>query len=199
MSKRAQGLGPESNRTSSPTRDPRSPTRHKQLATRIGNRAMQRIAAGETPSGLSTGARALQRDTPKDAKPDPKAGMWVKFQGSRSSHGDWLPLGNFSLTTTKGSGESSAFVDVLVNSPKGLHLGEALDAEEHITVLMEERQHQDSPHRQTIRDAVITSVSETDEAIPTGLDPSGTYELTTKRRVIRVGLQLADTAPPSNR
>jgi hypothetical protein len=169
-----------------------------ELATRIGNRAMQRIAIGETPAGLSACARALQRDTPKDAKPDPKAGMWVKFQGSRSSHGDWLPLGNFSLTWTKGSDESNAFVDVLVDSPKGLHLGEALDTEERITVLMEERQHQGSPHRQTIRDAVITSVSETDEVIPTGIDPSGTYELTTKRRVIRVTLRLTETAPPSH-
>lgn len=197
MSRRAQTLGPESDRTSAPARDPRSPTRHMGLATRIGNRAMQRIAIGEIPAGLSMGVRALQRDTPRDAKRDPKAGMWVKFQGSRSSHGDWLPLGNFSLTRTKGSDESSAFVDVLVDTPKGLHLGEALDAEEHLTVLIEEREHQGSPHRQTIRDAVITSVSETDEVIPTGIDPSGTYDLTTKRRVIRVALRLADTAPPS--
>jgi hypothetical protein len=159
---------------------------------------MQRLALGETPAGLSVGARALQRDTATDAKPDPKAGMWVKFQGSHSSHGDWLPLGNFSLTQTKGSDESSAFIDILVDSPKGLHLGEALDAEEHLTVLMEEREHQASPRRQTIKDAVITSVSVTDEVIPTGVDPSGTYELTKKRHVVRVGLRLGDTARPSH-
>ncbi len=164
------------------------------LATRVGNRAMARIAVGEIPAGLSAGTRALQRDTLKDAKPDPKAGMWVKFQGSRSS--DWFPLGNFSLTKTKGSDESTAFVDVLVDSPKGLHLGAAFDAQEHLTVLMEEREHQGSPRRQTLRDAVITSVSVTDEVNPTGVDPTGTYDLTTKRRVVRVGLRLSDAAPP---
>jgi hypothetical protein len=166
-----------------------------QLASRIGNRAMQRIAAGETPAGLSAGARALQRDSAQDGKPDPKAGFWVKFKGDRSSHGDWLPLGNFALTPEKGANESTAFLDVLVDSPKGLHLGEALDAEEHLTLLIEERQHQGAPLRQTIRDAVITSVAETAEIIPTGLDPSGTHELSTKRRVIRVEF-LLETAPP---
>lgn len=199
MSKRAGGPGPQYERTSMPTRQPRPPNRHGQLANRIGNRAMQRIALGELPAGLSSGARALQRDTPKDAKPDPQAGMWVKFQGGRSSHGDWLPLGNFSLATTKGRDDSGAFVDVLVDSPKGLHLGGALDDEEHLTVLIEQRQQHGAPLRQTIRDVVITSVSETDEVIPTGLDPSGTEELTTKRRVLRVGLRLADTARSSSR
>jgi hypothetical protein len=179
-----------------PARNPRSPARQVQLASRIGNRAMQRIAAGQTPAGLSAGARALQRDTPKDAKPDPKAGFWIKFQGSRSSHGDWLPLGNFALTPIKGGDESSAFVDVLVDSPKGLHLGEALDAEEPLSLLIEERQHQGAPLRQTIRDVVITSVAETGEIIPIGIDPSGTQELTEKRRVIRVEFRLSDTAQP---
>ncbi len=160
---------------------------------------MQRIARGETPAGLSGDARELQRDTPKDAEPDAKAAMWVvKFQGGRS-HGDWLPLGNFSLSRTKGSDESGAFVDVLVDSPKGLHLGEALDAEERLRVLIEQRQQHGSPIRQPILDAVITSVSETDEVIATGLDQSGTQELTTKRRVIRVGLRLADTTTPPDR
>jgi hypothetical protein len=183
-----------------PMRQPDVPSRHTRLATAIGNRAMQRIAAGETPAGLPAAARALQRDTPKDAEPDPDSGMWfIKFQGSRSSHGDWLPLGNFSLNTTKGSDDGGPFIDVLVASPKGLHLGEALDSEEHLTVVMEQRQHHGSPIRQTIRDAVITSVSETDEVITTGMNPSGTQDLTTKRRVLRVGLRLADTARPSTR
>lgn len=198
MSRQVQRLGAQYDGSSTPRSQTRLPTRHQQLAARIGNRAMQRIARGETPAGLSGDARELQRDTPSDAKPDPKAAMWVvKFQGGRSSHGDWLPLGDFSLSPTKGG--DGAFLDVLVDSPKGLHLGEALDAEEHLRVLIEQRQQHGSPIRQPILDAVITSVSETDEIIPTGLDESGTQELTTKRRVIRVGLRLADTATSRDR
>lgn len=184
-------FGPGSDRPSAPSAGART-ARQVALASRIGNRAMQRVAAGDLPAGLSTGARALQRDTPTDDKPDPKSGWWVKFEGSHSAHGDWLPLGNFAMEITKGTHEGDAFVDVYVDSPKGLHLGEALDAEEHITVLVEQRAHDQAPIRETVRNAVITSIARTDEVIPTGVDPSGTYELTKKRRVIRVGLQLTD-------
>jgi hypothetical protein len=65
---------------------------------------------------------------------------------------------------TKGSDEGGAFVDVLANSPRGLQLGEAFDAEQHIT----------------------------------GVDPTGTHDLTTKGRVVRIGLRFAARAPPSH-
>lgn len=193
MAPRVQRFGSDSGRPSAPSAGARS-ARQAALASRIGNRGMQRLAVGDLPAGLSTGARALQRDTPTDDKPDPKSGWWIKFEGSHSSHGDWLPLGEFSLEVTKGVDEGKAFVDVYVDSPKGLHLGEALDAEEHITLLVEQRAHDQSPIRSTVRNAVITSVAKTDEVIPTGVDPSGTYDLTKKRRVIRVGLQLTDAS-----
>jgi hypothetical protein len=78
------------------------------LATQIGNRAMQRIAIGEIPAGLSMGVRALQRDTPRDAKRDPRAGMWVKFQGSRSSHGEPRAQPTIDLRDTSGSSPASS-------------------------------------------------------------------------------------------
>jgi hypothetical protein len=153
---------------------------------------MARLAVGQIPDALSGGARALQRDTPKDEKPDPKSGMWVKFQGKRSS--GWVPLADFSVPMTKHSDEDNAYIDILADSPKGLHLGEALDNQEHMTVLIEERQAHGPSHRQSLTDVVITSVSVTSEVNPTHPDPTGTYDITTKRHVIRVGLGLSDTS-----
>jgi len=193
MSRHAQTLGPESARTAAPGRGSRSPARQAVLASRIGNRAMARLAVGQIPAGLTGGVQALQRDTGTDDKPDPKSGLWGQFQGKRSS--DWVPLGNFSLPRTQGGDDDNAFIDILVDSPKGLHLGEALDNQEPITVVIEERQPHGKPLRQTLRRAVITSVSVTHEVNPTHPDPTGTYDQTTKRHVVRVGLRLNDSAP----
>src|SRR6201996_3012806 len=102
MSRDVQRVGSEPVRTPGPGRDPRSISRPTRLATVIGNRAMQRLAAGAAPAALPGRTRTLQRDTPKDEtlkddSPDPKSGWWVKFQGSHSPLGGWLPLGGFSF------------------------------------------------------------------------------------------------------
>src|SRR5690349_110565 len=98
MSRDVQRLGSGPVDRPVPARDGRTVSRPARLATAIGNRAMQRIAAGAVPASLPGGVRALQRDTPKDdkakeAQADPKSGWWVKFKGSHLDVGDWLPLG----------------------------------------------------------------------------------------------------------
>jgi len=196
MSKEPQKLGAQPVRTPGPGRDARPVSRPARLATVIGNRAMQRLAAGAAPAGLAGRTRILQRDTPKSDATDPKTGWWVKFEGSHSALGDWLPLGDFSLDKGTEADEVTGFVDILLASPKGLKLGAAFDTSEHLTLLIEQRSPDSKPIRQPPQQVVITSLE-----IKTTMDVEergGVKRTSNPRTRIRVGLRYLGTPTVSH-
>jgi hypothetical protein len=118
----------------------------------------------------------------------------VKFKGSHSDLGDWLPLGDFSLGKGTDTDDVTGFVDILVPSPKGLRLGRAFDDSEHLTLLIEQRSHDERPIRQPPQEVVITSLQ---WSTSKSKDSGGQDRLDTRVR-IHVGLKIVG-APSESR